>query len=280
VPLAVTLALASALAYGVSDWFAAVATRRLGLLLATTLTYVAGTAAAGAGLLVIGGTWSWPAAGWGAAASLATVTGLLAFYRAMVIGPVSLVSPLIAVLQSAFPVAVAAVAGDRFGGLTWFAIALAVVAGVLMSSARGGGRVTLRTFAIALLSGTGLGLSVVFLDRAPAGAGQVPAFADLAGGLVVLLALLAVRWRRSRPALVRPRQMGPPAVAGVLMGAANVLLVLGLQKGELAVVGVLVSLYPLATIVLARLVDRERPSPAQWAGVGAALVASMLFAAA
>jgi drug/metabolite transporter (DMT)-like permease len=50
-----------------------------------------------------------------------------------------------------------------------------------------------------------------------------------------------------------------------------------LQSGNLAVVSVLIALYPLATIVLARIVMRERVSRLQLGGVALALVASVVL---
>ena len=276
------LAFASALVYGVSDYSAAVSTRRLGLVAATTATYVVATVAAGAGLLVVGGAWSWPAAGWSAAAAVATIGGLLAFYAAMAIGPMTLVSPLIALLEAAVPVVVGAVLGERFAWLGWVAVGLALVAGILMSISPDAdrGRLGPRTLGLSLVAGAGLGASVVLLDRVPEGAGLVPAFVDVAGGLVVLAVLVVATWRTTGPALagMRGRGLAVPLTAGVCLAGANVLLVLALQRGDLAVVGVLVSLYALSTIALARLLDHERPSAAQLAGIGAALVASALFA--
>ena len=67
------------------------------------------------------------------------------------------------------------------------------------------------------------------------------------------------------------------AVGGVLLGAGNVLLVLALHGGNLAVVAVLVSLYPLATVILARLVLKERMSLVQFFGVALAIVAAVLL---
>ena len=200
----------------------------------------------------------------------------------MAIGPMTLVSPLIALLEAAVPVVVGAALGARLAWLGWVAVALAALAGVLMSvtTSADRGRLRPRTLGLALLSGAGLGASVVLLDRVPAGAGLVPAFLDIAGGLVVLAVVAAATWRRTVPVLagMRVRGLAVPLAAGVCLAGANVLLVLALQRGDLAVVGVLVSLYALSTIALARLVDRERASGAQVAGIAAALVASVLFA--
>lgn len=274
------LAFASALVYGVSDYYAAVATRRFGLVAATTLTYLVATVAAGVGLLALGGAWSWPTVGWSAAAAMATIAGLLAFYAAMAIGPMTLVSPLIALLEAAVPVVVGIALGERFAWFGWVAVGLAVVAGTLLSITRGAdrGRLGPRTLGLSVLSGAGLGASVVLLDRVPSGAGLVPAFVDIAGGLVVLAVLVAATWRTTRSAVGSLPGLVPPTVAGVCLAGANVLLVLALQRGNLVAVGVLVSLYALSTIALARVVGKERPHPAQLAGIVAALAASALFA--
>jgi len=140
-----------------------------------------------------------------------------------------------------------------------------------------GDRLTARTGLLSVASGLSLGVSVVLLDLAPAGAGLVPAFIDMAGGLVLVTGLAVAQWRAAWTAMTSWRSHAAPATSGVLLGAANVLLVIALQHGDLAVVGVLISLYPLSTILLARLVDDEKPSILQWCGIAAALVASVLF---
>ncbi|MFF2495371.1 EamA family transporter [Agromyces sp. NPDC058064] len=67
------------------------------------------------------------------------------------------------------------------------------------------------------------------------------------------------------------------ATAGLLTGVANVLLMLGLHAGSVAVVAVLTNLYPLATMVLAWIVLRERLSRVQLLGALFALAASVLL---
>jgi len=65
--------------------------------------------------------------------------------------------------------------------------------------------------------------------------------------------------------------------AGLLLGVANVCLMIALHAGDLAVVAVLIGLYPVATILLARIVLGERLSRIQLVGVVAALVACVML---
>jgi drug/metabolite transporter (DMT)-like permease len=59
---------------------------------------------------------------------------------------------------------------------------------------------------------------------------------------------------------------------------ANVLFLLAVRQGQLSVVGVLSSLYPVSTVILATIVLRERVSRVQLAGVGGCAVAVALIA--
>jgi drug/metabolite transporter (DMT)-like permease len=59
---------------------------------------------------------------------------------------------------------------------------------------------------------------------------------------------------------------------------ANALFLLATQEGgQLAIVGVLASLYPVSTVVLAQVVLRERLVPAQMAGLASAFAAVVLI---
>jgi drug/metabolite transporter (DMT)-like permease len=86
----------------------------------------------------------------------------------------------------------------------------------------------------------------------------------------------------SRPSALRwpGRRVGAVALVGIGDTGANLLFAYAATTGNLAVVGVLGSLYPVATVVLARWLLGERLSGGQNAGVILALTGVGLLAAA
>jgi drug/metabolite transporter (DMT)-like permease len=93
--------------------------------------------------------------------------------------------------------------------------------------------------------------------------------------LLLGLALLAVR-----PQLgLRAADMRILAAVGVLDIAANVFFAIASTKGLVSVVSVLASLYPIITVVLARVVLKERLRVVQRAGAVAALAGVALISA-
>jgi drug/metabolite transporter (DMT)-like permease len=295
--LSIALAVASSLSYGFSDFFAGRAAARITVVRTTTLVYLCATAVVALALLVYGGSWTGAAVLWGAIAGVCAIVGFLGFYAGMAAGPMSLVSPLISVLESVVPVGVAIVRGDRLPPLAWVAIVLAMVSALLISLQRSRRhiRIAPRTVVIAVVAGLTLGLSITALDYAPTDSHLAPAFVELAVGLVIMagilgLATIVPRLRRSLTALdpeagtshshriPRRAALWMMLAGGILLGVANALLVVALQLGDLAVVSVIVGIYPLATIVLARLVLKERMSAVQASGVGLALIATVLLA--
>ena len=288
--------LVAALSYGTSDFFGGLASRRLNVLHATAGTYVVATIAVGIGLVAVGGEWTVDAVLFGLIAGLLAIVGFVAFYAALAIGPMSLLSPAIALVGGVVPVGVAAAMGESLGVIHWIAIAVAIIATVLISvpSTRSAERVTPRVAVLALVAGLGLGGSVVAIDFTQESSGLVPAMVEMVVGVVVLLGILAIlRITRARfgllaifeppPALARQgfssrRAWGYAAVAGVLLGVSNSLIVLALHAGNLAIVSVLVSLYPLATVVLAAAVLREKLSFVQLGGIVLAIGACVALA--
>lgn len=290
----IAAALVASVSYGVSDFFGAVAATRLRVIPTTTISYAAATATLTAAILVTGGRWSAEVLIWGAIAGGCAVVGFVTFYAAMSRGPMSLASPLIAVLSAAVPIAAAVLFGEVLPPIAWAGVALALVSAMLIASQprSGAGRIALPTGALSVLSGVSLGSAVIALDQAPGDSGLIAAFIQIVVGLVLLLLALALSLAskpvrrffdalgvevKAESTLGRRRAILAGIAAGALLGLSSALLLAALQAGSLAVVSVLIALYPLATLVLARLVLKERISGVQLSGVGLAIVASAVL---
>jgi uncharacterized membrane protein len=277
--VAVLLALASAVVYGAADFCGGLASRR-----ATSFAVVAVSQAAGLVVLLLllpwlGGDASAADLAWGAAAGLAGAVGLVLFYRALAEGVMSAVAPVTAVTAAAVPVFVGVALGERLGVWAALGIGLALVAVVLVA-AEGGLSSLLRarvgSLTPALLAGAGFGLFFVLLDQTGDDAGLTP----LIGARVVSVAFVVLLAMAGRQSLRIPGSALPIVLlAGVGDMAANALFLLATQQGgQLAIVGVLASLYPASTVLLAQLVLRERLAGTQVAGLGAAVAAVTLIA--
>ena len=276
--MAVVLALASAVVYGAADFLGGLASRKTSVFSVVALSQLVGLGALLALLPWLGGPVGAEDLAWGGAAGLAGAAGLVLFFRTLARGVMSVIAPVTAVTAAAVPVLVGLLSGDRIGPWAATGIVLALAAVVLVSAE--GGLSALRaarpaSLAPALAAGSAFGLFFVLLDRTSAGAGLTPLVtARLASvGLVVALALAARQSLRvTRPALPLV------AVSGVGDMTANALFLLATQAdGQLAITGVLASLYPVSTVVLAQLLLRERLIGAQVAGLGTAVAAVVLI---
>ena len=276
--MAVLLALGCAVVYGASDFLGGLASRRTSVFGVVALSQVVGLIALFALLPWLGGPVGAADLWWGAASGLAGAVGLVVFFRTLARGVMSVIAPVSAVTADAGPVLVGLVGGDRIDRWAAVGIVLALAAVVLVSAE--GGLSALRdarpgSLAPALLAGSMFGLFFVLLDRTSDGSGLTPLVtARLASvGLVVVVALAG---RQS----LRVTRAALPLVAASGVGdmTANALFLLATQQdGQLAITGVLASLYPVSTVVLAQLVLRERLVGAQVAGLGAAVAAVVLI---
>jgi drug/metabolite transporter (DMT)-like permease len=276
--VAVVLALASAVVYGASDFLGGLASRRATVFAVVALSQATGLLALLVLLPWLGGPVTGTQLLWGAAAGLAGSTGLLVFFRALAGGVMSVIAPTTAVTAAAVPVLVGVSTGDRVGAVTTLGILLALVAIALVSAEEGLGALrAARPAALvpALVAGAAFGLFFVLLDRTGDDSGLTPLVAARSASIVMVL-LIATARRRS----VRPPRVALPLilVSGVGDMAANALFLLATQApGQLAITGVLASLYPVSTVVLAQAVLRERLVGAQVAGLVTAAVAVVLI---
>ena len=275
---AAVLALLGAMSWGTGDFFGGLASRRAHVLTVLVVSQAVGLLGVAAWALASGDAPPGigdmlPAAGAGAAGA----AGLAALYRGMAIGAMGIVAPISAV-SPAVPLGVDLLRGDAPAGIQWAGIATALAGVVLLArepggSARGAGLAA--GVSLALVAALGFGLFVVGLDAASdGGATWAVVVARTSSTVLALCAVLVV----SVP--VRPPRSLLPALAavGLFDTTANALVAVATTYGSAGIVAVLSALYPLTTIVLARIflaerLDRHRRVGGVLALAGAALVA-------
>ena len=276
--MAVLLALGSAVVYGTSDFLGGLASRKASVFGVVAFSQLAGLLALLTLLPLLGGPVGLGDLAWGAAGGIVGATGLVIFFRTLARGVMSVIAPVTAVTAAAVPVLVGLAEGNRIGVLAGAGIVLALVAVVLVSAE--GGLSALRaarpaSIPPALAAGGGFGAFVVFLDRTGDGAGLTPLVAARLTSVVLVVAIALV----GRRPLDVPRASIPlVAASGVGDMSANALFLLATQlHSQLAIVGVLASLYPVSTVILAQFVLRERLVAAQLVGLAAAVGAVVLI---
>ena len=278
------LALGSAVLYGAADFTGGVATRRAGTIAVVFLSQLSG-------LLSLALLMPLLPAGhplrsdllWGAAAALTGGIGVALLYRALAIGVMAVVAPTTAVCAVTIPVVVSVLLGERPVPLAVVGILLGVASIVLVSQQQTGAAPVHATppsrrlppgVGSALVSGVAIGFFFLALAQTRPEAGMWPLLVSRTVS-VMLFGAAAMAGRRS---LRMPRRvLGLVALAGVMDVLANALYLLAAQRGPLSIVVTLSSLYPASTVLLARLVLRERLSNWQVTGVVCALAAVVLI---
>jgi drug/metabolite transporter (DMT)-like permease len=279
--LAVALGLSSSLCWGFADFLGGLQSRRVRVLAVLLISQATGLVAIAIGLAIARPHAPalvdlWPAA----AAGLAGAIALSAFYRALAIGTMSIVAP-ISATGAAVPVIVGVATGDRPAALQLAGIVAAVVGVVLASreldEPHPAGRVPGRTsILLALVAALGFGTFFVGMN---AGADVSVPWALLANRIASVSAVLIVVAALRVPMPDTPRRAAPLALVGLLDAGANGHYALGTTHGLVSVVAVCGSLYPVATVVLARVVLGERVRRVQEVGIVAALAGVALIAA-
>ncbi|MDA2893953.1 EamA family transporter [Mycolicibacterium sp. BiH015] len=274
-------ALVAALGYGVSDFVGGIASRRVAALRVVIVSYPLALMLLTIVSSVVGGQLSTQAVLWGLLAGVAQAFGVWWFYAALGVGPISVVSPLTAVLVAGIPVAAGLTLGERPGAWAAVGIVLALVAVVLVSREATDTdlrphRFTPRVALLTVGSGVAFGMNFVVLDQVPPEANLWPlVFGRIAATTIVFIAALAT----ANLVFERGVPLRLALFAGVLDSVANIATLLALQSSLLSLAGVLVALYPAATVVLAIAVLRERVTVWQSVGMVVALAAVAMIAA-
>jgi drug/metabolite transporter (DMT)-like permease len=212
----------------------------------------------------------------GVLAGVVGLVGLAAIYRGMAIGVVSVVST-IAATGPIIPVLVGLLTGERPSVLQLAGIGMALAGIALLAFDRRPserGRRVIPGVGLALLAALAFGVFLVAIRYASRPDPLWGVLATRAGSVAALMVLgLVLRSRLSVAAVDLP----PLFAVGVLDITADVFFAFATTIGLLSIVSILSSLYPVATVLLARIVLNERMARPQQAGVGLALAGVVLI---
>ncbi|HTL40128.1 MAG TPA: EamA family transporter [Pseudolysinimonas sp.] len=283
--LVVVIGLVCAVVYGAGDYFGGFASRRIAPVRVVALAGLVGLSLLAVASVFVGGVFSGEAVLWGMLSGVAGSMAILTLYWALAIGPMSILSPLTAVISAIVPLGWGVVLGERLSPVGYVALGIALVAVVLVGFVpeKGAVRPSVKGVVLASTSGLLIGVLLILLHAAPADSGLLPLVFNRVSYLLILWTIVLVLWLRARRG---GTPFGPPArvalwpivAAGLADATANTLLIVGFRLGELSVVAVLTALYPAGTIALAAIFLKERIAPVQWVGLALALVAAAMLA--
>lgn len=276
--MAPLLALCAALMWGAGDFLGGIASRRVHVLAVLAVSQAIGLAGVALWVVVAGDAFPGvsellPAA----AGGLSGVVGLAALYRGFAVGAMGIVAP-ISAASPLVPLTVDAAHGITPGMVQLLGVVLVLAGIVTLSRERSplGDRRLAAGVGLAVVSAFGFGGFIVGLD---AGSDESAPWAVVAArGTSVTFVLIAVALTSA--SLAFPRPLWPLLVGvGVFDTAANVAVAFATTKGAAGIVAVLSALYPVVTVVLARVALDERLTTARRIGgvvtlAGAALVAA------
>jgi len=295
----VIFGLSAALSFGATDFLGGIASRYIGSLRTVWLTVSTSLIFVLLGTLFLPTVWSNDAIVFGALSGVSSVLALVFLFASLAIGPMSILSPVGAVVGALLPTL-----WDIFSGkpLSWFAylaIAFVLIAGVLvgLSKEKDATKPKLRGLIFAVAAGFLFALYYVLLDQAPNDAGLAPLVANrVSSTLVATIGVAAIlmytsRVHRGKPGVARAdiavgeggtlnwRKGLPIAVtAGAFEAIGTTFVIFGLGQGNLTIIAVLTSLYPAGTILLATIFLKERIGKIQYLGLFLALSASVTLA--
>jgi drug/metabolite transporter (DMT)-like permease len=275
--LAAVCALGASIAWGVADFLGGLKSRTVHVLVVLLLAQVSGLLGIGLVVALAGNGPPGASILWAAPAGLFGTLGLAALYRGMAVGSMSVVAP-IAAVGAVIPVTFGIATGDDVSAVQIAGFALALAGVVLASFERhAGGDVKVATgvpWALAAMIGFG-GYYIPMHEASEQ---------DFLWAALVFRASVGViafaAWLAFRPPLAAARgSLVAIAVIGLADTAANALFAAASSLGEVSVVSVLATLYPVTTVALAAIVLSERVNRLQGVGVVAALAGVVLIAA-
>lgn len=302
--LSVLFGVSGAIFFGAADYLGGIAAKFMGSLRTSWIAATLGLLTMIVGFALTGGAWSVEAIYWGALSGVSGMLAIIFLYASLAIGPMSILSPIGALVAAVVPVIWDFAVGNTLSPLAYIALAVALVAVWMIGFApdQNAVRPSARGLTFAVLAGMLIGIFMILINEAPDEAGILPLIANritqtVSLGIAVAAASL-VHWMHKRGKwghLGKPRadvavgdtgalnwRKGLPSamVGGVIDAIGNIMILFGFLSGSLSVVSVLAGLYPASTILLAALILKERIATLQYIGLGLAIAAAATLAVA
>lgn len=174
--LTAVFSLTGALVFGAADFLGGLAAKRISSMLATAIAASSGFVLLAAAAPLLGGVWNPADVWWGAISGAIGAIAISLLYACLAIGPMSILSPLTAVVSAIVPMVWGLVSGERFSSLGYWALGLALVAVVLVGFVpeKGAVRPSLRGILMAVGSGIAIGGFYITIDQTSDESGVVP----------------------------------------------------------------------------------------------------------
>jgi drug/metabolite transporter (DMT)-like permease len=272
--VAILLALTSAVLGGTANFIGGTLARRMPTVAVVALTQALGLILTVLLLFGVGG-WElpWALVAHALPAGICMLLGLGAFYAAMAKGAMTIAAP-IASLGVVVPLAWSLALGGVPSTTQLGGILLAVVGVVALAGNPAARPVATKPLLLAAGAGLGFGGSLLLYTQGAQANVLMTLFVMKS---VIVLALLGLTFR------TRPTRGWPPGILVPGLGlasadvTANVAIGIASRVGSLALVSVLASLYPIATVILARVIHQERLGVVRAASVTAVLTGVVLM---
>jgi drug/metabolite transporter (DMT)-like permease len=282
--MGIAFGLTAALAWGFADVLATVASRRTGALRVVLGFHVVAMVLLAVLLAATGEGLAGVSAGdlaWLALVGLLGGVSYVAFYRALAIGPISIVSPIVSA-YAAVTVLCAVVIGGERPGTGEIAAIVVVILGVLLASSdlaqvRSLERIAFVGIVLALVTAVVIGAFVY----------GVAYFSDEHGWLVPIflargfstLFLVGVSLRRGdwRFPDRSPSLLALIASIGLVDTAAYALFNVGVRHADTSVVATAAAPYAVVPIVAGVALLGERPKTTQWTGIALVIAGLVLL---
>ena len=272
------LALGASLSWGVGDFLGGVKARVLPSLTVLAASQPFGLAALGIAVAARGTGIPGDEVAWAALAALFGTVGLFAFYRGMAAGAISVVAPIAAVAAGVPVIWGVAVSGDHISAIQAIGFIAAVGGSVAASLELRPQRAQVAAgVGWAVLAMLAFGAYYVPMHAASTHDWLWPTFLFRCTSVTLVWAMVLAR--RARPTGLRGHWAALIAIGFLDTGGNALFAAASATHGLLSVVAVLASLYPVVTVLLARLLLGERVGRTQDAGVVVVLAGVVLITA-